>query len=363
MYRITEGNTATPLTVVTMKDEQLSERKHLQQWIIQNPNCLGEELLIISEEFDGFDGTWERLDLLALDLKGNLVIIENKRDNTGKNVTWQAVKYASYCSKLTKSDIETIFRDFLQKSDPQKDSLDVLANFFNRNNYAEIELNTSLSQRIILVASSFPIEVTSTVLWLNEKGLDISCINYRLFKAKESLFVYFDKLIPIPGTEQLQIDKLRKRQESEGINFEKENADNHRKEFWANIFPLISGPLGLSSWTFGFHSFSITDTPMKDFYVKVYINANNARVSIANDTRDSGPFFVKLMDAKIEELLAKRDDLEYRASLVWPSLNLELKKFGYQTNPNEKEIARFIIESVTFFKENVFPILATAITN
>lgn len=40
--------------------------------------CTGEELLIIQKEFDGFDDTRERLDLLALDKDGNLVIIENK---------------------------------------------------------------------------------------------------------------------------------------------------------------------------------------------------------------------------------------------------------------------------------------------
>lgn len=76
-------------------------------------NSLGEELLIIQKEFSGFNETNERLDLLALDKLGNLVIIENKLDDSGKDVTWQVIKYASYCSSLTKHDILKIYQDYL----------------------------------------------------------------------------------------------------------------------------------------------------------------------------------------------------------------------------------------------------------
>ena len=42
-------------------------------------DLFGEELIIIQKEFDGFNDTKERLDLLALDKKGRLVV--NKLDN------------------------------------------------------------------------------------------------------------------------------------------------------------------------------------------------------------------------------------------------------------------------------------------
>ena len=87
--------------VCTFRELHLEERRHLQEWIANEPSSLGEELLIIQKEFDGFDDTRERLDLLALDKKGNLVIIENKLDDSGRDVTWQAIKYASYCSSLS----------------------------------------------------------------------------------------------------------------------------------------------------------------------------------------------------------------------------------------------------------------------
>ena len=70
---------------------------------------LGEELLIITSEYDRFDKTNERLDLLGLDKDGNLVVIELKRDDSGKNVDLQAIKYAAYCSTLRLADLVEMY--------------------------------------------------------------------------------------------------------------------------------------------------------------------------------------------------------------------------------------------------------------
>lgn len=40
----------------------LTERNHLQEWIAKMPESLGEELLVIQKEFDGFDEeNWETM--------------------------------------------------------------------------------------------------------------------------------------------------------------------------------------------------------------------------------------------------------------------------------------------------------------
>ncbi len=73
----------------------LKESRDIQEWVADNPGILGDDLLIIGKEFSGFDRTNERLDLLAVDRDGRLVIIELKRDDSGADVHWQAIKYAS----------------------------------------------------------------------------------------------------------------------------------------------------------------------------------------------------------------------------------------------------------------------------
>ena len=109
-----EKNNIEKLEEITFKSAGFKERQHLQEWIAKNPESLGESLIIIQKEFSGFDDTNDRLDLLALDKKGNLVVIENKLDDTGRDVVWQSLKYASYCSSLTSQDIENIFNDYLK---------------------------------------------------------------------------------------------------------------------------------------------------------------------------------------------------------------------------------------------------------
>lgn len=71
--------------------------------------------MIIAKEFDGFSETLERLDLLAFDKQGNLVIIENKLDDAGRNVTWQALKYVSYCASLDAGQMRSIYQRYLKK--------------------------------------------------------------------------------------------------------------------------------------------------------------------------------------------------------------------------------------------------------
>ena len=127
MFLVNKDNkTSIEIKESTFKEFGLKERNDLQEWIAKNPSMLGEELLIIQKEFDGFNDTNERLDLLALDKNGNLVIIENKLDDSGRNVVWQAFKYAGYCSSLKKEDIKSIFQQYLSKSGSSENAEDLI---------------------------------------------------------------------------------------------------------------------------------------------------------------------------------------------------------------------------------------------
>ena len=86
MFQIDRSsNRLSKLERTTFAEVGFREREHLQEWLAAMPDALCEamseghdSLLIIQKEFDGFDGTRERLDLLALDRSGQLVFIENK---------------------------------------------------------------------------------------------------------------------------------------------------------------------------------------------------------------------------------------------------------------------------------------------
>ena len=241
MYRIDRSaNSIQALKQVSFRELGFRERAHLQEWIAKQPSALGEDLLIIQKEFAGFSDTNERLDLLALDKQGSLVIIENKLDDTGRDVTWQALKYASYCSTLSKDDIRRIFQEHLSRTGETQPAEDALSTFFDDVDYAELVLNKSVTQRIILVAAKFRKEVTSTVLWLSSFRVRIQCFRATPFVLGEELFLNVEQIIPTPDTEEFTISLADKaKDEIEGIETE---ARRHplRRQFWTEVIKAIN---------------------------------------------------------------------------------------------------------------------------
>lgn len=210
------------------------ERDHLQEWIAADPSVLGEELLIIQKEFSGFSDTNERLDLLALDKQGSLVIIENKLDDSGRDVTWQALKYASYCSGLTKEHIRTIFQEYLTRQGEAETAEDKLSSFFDDAEYDELEINKGLSQRIILIAANFRREVTSTVLWLLNYRVRLQCFKVTPYTMGEQLLLNFEQIIPMRDAEEYVVrmaEKTKDDLETQDV------ARRHgvRFEFWRQL--------------------------------------------------------------------------------------------------------------------------------
>ena len=241
MYSIDKSrNRIDPLKRVSFQSLGFREREHLQEWIANEPLSLGEELLVIQKEFSGFSDTNERLDLLALDKQGSLVIIENKLDDTGRDVTWQALKYASYCSTLSKDDIRKIFQAYLDKTTDRQNAEESLSSFFDEQDYADLNLNKGITQRIILIAANFRKEVTSTVLWLSNFRVRIQCFRATPYAMGEGLFLNIEQIIPTKDAEEYTISLAEKaKDEVEGVETE---ARRHpiRRKFWAEVIKAMN---------------------------------------------------------------------------------------------------------------------------
>ena len=178
----------------------LKERRDIQEWVAANPGILGEDLLVIGKEFSGFDRTDERLDLLAVDPDGKLVVIELKRDDTGANAHWQAIKYASYLRRATAEQIMGMLAEHKDIS-PEVALQDLIQHIGGDDLNA---LNSG--QRIILASHRFAPEVTSAALWLNEKAPGenlITCVTLTPYQdaSTGSLYIQATTIIPIPGEE------------------------------------------------------------------------------------------------------------------------------------------------------------------
>jgi hypothetical protein len=235
-----QTNRITPVKIKTFGELGFTERKHLQEWLAHEPSALGEELLVIQKEFDGFDDTRERLDLLALDKDGNLVVIENKLDDSGRDVVWQAIKYASYCASLTKLQVVDIFQQYLMRyekdaNDSEGKALDassLICEFLDAPDLDEVKLNLGSSQRIMMVAANFRKEVTSTALWLLGQGINIQCFKVTPHVLGEQLLINIDQIIPTPEAKELMIGINAKEAEEKSTEVVLKNRHTVRYQYW-----------------------------------------------------------------------------------------------------------------------------------
>jgi hypothetical protein len=234
MFKIDSAtNRITPLQARKFGDLNFTERNHLQEWLANMPEALGEELLVIQKEFDGFDDTRERLDLLALDKDGNLVIIENKLDDTGRDMVWQTLKYASYCSSLSKLQIIEIYQRYLNRYQQGGDASGLLCEFLGVEDTEELKLNQGNSQRLMMVAANFRKEVTSTALWLLGYGIQVQCFKTTPFSDGEQLYLNVEQIIPTPEAKEFMIGMNAKEAEEKSTEVETKNRHHLRREFWS----------------------------------------------------------------------------------------------------------------------------------
>jgi hypothetical protein len=231
MYKINRStNNVEKLEQRLFKELKIKERDHLQEWIAKNPEMLGEELMIIQKEYDGFNDTNERLDLLAIDKDGGLVIIENKLDDTGRDVVWQALKYTSYCSTLTTNQIIKIYQEYLDKWQTGDDAKQNLLDFLERSE-EELLLNRN-DQRMIFVANNYRKEVTSTVLWLLKHDIQIKCFRATPYAMGEDVFLQVEQIIPLPETAEFMIDAKEKQKEESDKSKTVEESEVRLVKFW-----------------------------------------------------------------------------------------------------------------------------------
>lgn len=211
IYRLDRAtNRVVPCEETDFKSKNILERQHIEKWIENYPDILGEELLVITSEYDKFDKTNERLDVLAIDKDGNLVVIELKRDDSGKHADLQAIRYAAYCSNFRLEKICQLYKEYSTKrgkelSDEQA-SDEILA-FIENEDFEEINDRP----RIILVARQFRTEVTSSVLWLRNFEVDISCVKFTPYDmGKEEIAFESNIIIPLPEARDFIVEAERK---------------------------------------------------------------------------------------------------------------------------------------------------------
>ena len=188
----------------------LRERTDLQPLIRDQIEVLDPDLLVISEEFGDWEESKRRIDLLAVDREANLVVIELKRTESGGHMELQALRYAAMVSTMTFEKAVDYYRDFLQKTGHDADPESNLLEFLEWDKPDEERFAQDV--RMILASADFSKELTTAVMWLNQRDLDIRCIRLQPYSDGERVFLDVQQVIPLPEIEEFQVQVREKAQ-------------------------------------------------------------------------------------------------------------------------------------------------------
>lgn len=174
VWRIDGG--LTSLQAVGMDQEARLEDILDSDITIANPGWM-----IIGRQID--TGFGARVDLLAIDGIGNLILLELKRDQTPREVVAQVLEYGAWVSSLRSDDIAQIYRKYVDRYHPEFGEGSFDEAFCRRFSATDVPEDLNQSHELVVVASQFDATSERIVNYLAEEHeVGINAIFFRVFK-------------------------------------------------------------------------------------------------------------------------------------------------------------------------------------
>ena len=210
IYSIQNG-VAEALETTSFQREGLLERRDIQKILRDSINVLLPNAMVLSEEFGDWEDSKRRIDLLCLKKNANIVVVELKRTEDGGHMDLQAIRYAAMISKMRFQQAVAAHQTYLTQRNISGDAQQIILNFLEWDEPLAEKFSPEVS--IILASAEFSKELTTSVMWLNEFDLDITCIRLRPYKMQDKLLLNVEQIIPIPEASEYQVSIREKDRE------------------------------------------------------------------------------------------------------------------------------------------------------
>lgn len=128
----------------------------------------------------------------------------------------QAIRYASMVSTMTFDHAVDVFGRYLQQIDKQvADPKTEILDFLGWDEPDEDQFARDV--KIVLASAEFSRELTTSVLWLVNREIDIRCVRLQPYEFDGRVLVDAQQIIPLPEATEYQIqvrEKARKEREA-----------------------------------------------------------------------------------------------------------------------------------------------------
>ncbi len=205
------GDSLQPIKSVSLESEGLQE---IALKIKLQPNFMGEPLVVIAEamDFPQISKSIDDIILVALDVNGNIVVIDLNCGVTDNKKPLTALRYASYIAGLSVDELGKIARFFsarpsnlgisrrwqdsnVEMSDESVELSSLLATIFDRDadDFAD---SINSAQRIIVATEGFDSLMVDMIDWMFTNGCDIKGIKYQKFMIGGQEIFHAQQVVP-----------------------------------------------------------------------------------------------------------------------------------------------------------------------
>jgi hypothetical protein len=141
---------------------------------------------------------------------------------------------------MTFDKVVDVYSSFLKRTGTQVDARASILEFLDWEEPDEVLFAQDV--RIILVSAEFSKELTTAVMWLNERSLDIRCVRIKPYSDNGRVLIDVQQVIPLPEAAEYQVQIREKEQKSR-----QDRTDRHvlRKRFWEGLLSRAAGKTSL----------------------------------------------------------------------------------------------------------------------
>lgn len=225
----------------------MDEEARLQEILASRIEIIDNDLLVVGREVRTAWGT--RIDILAIDSAGSLVVVELKRHQTPREVVAQVLEYGGWVSSLDNAAIAEIYADHLKRYSPTK-TQQSLDDAFKAKFRIEIPDELNASHRLLIVASELDGATERIVEYLTEThSVPVNAVFFRVFKDNGT--EYLTRAWLREPDELGDVSPTREKGEWNGENYANFGVDDTRTRSWedARKYGFISA--GGGNWYTG----------------------------------------------------------------------------------------------------------------
>lgn len=192
---------------------KLDVESRLQDILCNDISIVDPSLMVIGREVRTAYG--KRIDILAMNPDGHLVVIELKRDKTPRDVVAQTLEYGSWVRELENDKIARIYSDYQQKCPDAAGGDSIDESFCKRFAVAEMPDELNETHELIIVASELDPQTERIVEYLAvEHRVNINAVFFRVFKDGDREYLTRAWLRE-PGTEDAVEAESRRKKKGE----------------------------------------------------------------------------------------------------------------------------------------------------